>query len=148
MAWPDWEGPSFPTEWDDIPSTILWSLFSSGIYYGFYRWELLRTLGRMPQHAYHNPSKRAIFRQAASRTTYPTFARSVGLMFNLGGLSLALPLVATGAAVGWAATAEHHGAVTPGVASGIGMPMTPDLYSEGTSSNPAGWDLSSWNPFN
>lgn len=38
----------------------------------------------------------------------------------------AVPVVAlsVGAAAGWIATAEHHGAVTPGVASGFGMPIT------------------------
>ncbi len=49
---------------------------------------------------------------------------------------------ATVAAVGWAATGDLHGAVPPG--TGMGMPMTPDLYSQGTSSNPAGWDFGSW----
>ena len=49
---------------------------------------------------------------------------------------------ATASAVAWAATGELHGAVPPG--TGMGMPMTPDLYSGGTSSNPAGWDFSSW----
>ncbi len=55
-----------------------------------------------------------------------------------------LPVLAVAAAIGWAATGEIHGAVTPGVASGIGMPMTPELYSGGTSSNPAGWDFGGW----
>ncbi len=50
--------------------------------------------------------------------------------------------LATAAAVGWAATGDLHGAVPPG--TGMGMPMTPDLYSQGTSSNPAGWDFGSW----
>ncbi len=58
--------------------------------------------------------------------------------------SVILPVVATGAAIGWAATAEHHGAVTPGVASGIGMPMSEELYSGGTAGNPAGWDFGQW----
>lgn len=50
--------------------------------------------------------------------------------------------VATASAVAWAATGDLHGAVPPG--TGMGMPMTPDLYSQGTSSNPAGWDFGSW----
>ena len=54
----------------------------------------------------------------------------------------AVAAVAVGSAVGWAATAEHHGAVAPG--TGMGMPMTSDLYSQGTASNPAGWDFSTW----
>lgn len=59
-----------------------------------------------------------------------------------------IPALATAAAIGWAATGETHGAVTPGVASGIGMPMTPELYS-GTESDPTGYrrslrDLFGW----
>ncbi len=58
--------------------------------------------------------------------------------------SVVLPALAVGSAAGWVATAEHHGAVTPGVASGIGMPMSLELYSGGTADNPAGWDLRQW----
>ncbi len=39
-------------------------------------------------------------------------------------LPVTLPLLATASTAGWIATAEHHGAVTPGVASGFGMPIT------------------------
>jgi hypothetical protein len=53
-------------------------------------------------------------------------------------LPVILPVLATASAAGWIATAEQHGAVTPGVASGFGMPMTPELYSRGTSSDPLG----------
>ncbi len=36
-----------------------------------------------------------------------------------------LPLaISVGAMIGWASTADQHGAVTPGVASGFGMPIT------------------------
>ncbi len=49
---------------------------------------------------------------------------------------------ATVSAVAWAATGDLHGAVPPG--TGMGMPMTPDLYSGGSTSNPAGWDFGVW----
>ena len=64
--------------------------------------------------------------------------RYVAADAGLFSLPVTLPVVATAAALGWAATAEHHGAVTPGVASGFGMPMSPELYSRGTSSDPLG----------
>ncbi len=67
------------------------------------------------------------------------------LRYMKAGQMLTSPVgVASLAATGWVATADQHGAVTPGVASGIGMPMTPDLYSQGTPSNPAGWDIAEW----
>ncbi len=50
--------------------------------------------------------------------------------------------LATAAAVGWAATGDLHGAVPAG--TGMGMPMAPDLYTQGSSGNPAGWDFGSW----
>ncbi len=51
----------------------------------------------------------------------------------------AAPFVAAPAiALTWAATGEEHGAVAPGVASGFGMPMTPEFYS-GTESDPTGY---------
>ncbi len=47
-----------------------------------------------------------------------------------------LPLsIAVAATSGWIASAEHHGAVTPGVASGFGMPMT----NPGAAHSPAPW---------
>lgn len=54
--------------------------------------------------------------------------------------TVAAPLaaLAIGSAGGWIATAEHHGAVVPGVASGFGMPMTPEIY-HGTESDPTGY---------
>ncbi len=68
-------------------------------------------------------------------------------VYKLAGHLAANPLViagtgATAAAVAWAATGDLHGAVPPG--TGMGMPMTPDLYYQGTSSNPAGWDFGAW----
>ncbi len=48
-----------------------------------------------------------------------------------------LPLaIAVGATTGWIATADQHGAVTPGVASGFGMPMRPT--TGGSLDNPLG----------
>lgn len=48
-----------------------------------------------------------------------------------------LPLaIAVGATAGWIATADQHGAVTPGVASGFGMPMGPT--TGGSLDNPLG----------
>ena len=48
------------------------------------------------------------------------------LATDAGLLSLPTLLLAgsVAATAGWIATAEHHGAVTPGVASGFGMPIT------------------------
>ena len=53
-----------------------------------------------------------------------TIGRYVAADAGLFSLPVTLPVLATGAALGWAATAEHHGAVTPGVASGFGMPLS------------------------
>ncbi len=61
--------------------------------------------------------------------------RYVAADAGLFSLPVTLPVLATGAALGWAATAEHHGAVTPGVASGFGMPMT----NPGAAHSPAPW---------
>ena len=83
MAWPDWQGPSLPTEWEDLPATLGWSAVSSGFYYGFYRYELSRTLSRMPAHAFRNPSKAAVLREAARRTAYPTATRGFGLAMRI-----------------------------------------------------------------
>ncbi len=90
-------------------------------------------LGNWAYHAYMHPGKYS--------WTKPADA------FKLVGHLAANPLViattgATAAAVAWAATGDLHGAVPPG--TGMGMPMTPDLYSQGTSNNPAGWDFGSW----
>ncbi len=43
--------------------------------------------------------------------------------------SVTLPLLAVASAGGWIATAEHHGAVTPGVASGFGVPISDQTQS-------------------
>ncbi len=61
--------------------------------------------------------------------------RYVAADAGLFSLPVTLPVFATGAALGWAATAEHHGAVAPGVASGFGMPMT----NPGAAYSPAPW---------
>ncbi len=52
-----------------------------------------------------------------------TVARVVATDAGAFSLPVILPVLATAAAAGWIATAEHHGAVTPGVASGFGMPI-------------------------
>ncbi len=47
-----------------------------------------------------------------------------------------LPLaIAIGSTAGWIATADQHGAVTPGVASGFGMPIT----NPGAAHSPTPW---------
>ncbi len=97
MAYPDWYGPSIPTEWEDLPSTVLWTIATSGMYYGIYRWELLRTLSRMPSHAYVNPSRSALFRQAASRTSYSTVSRGVGFTASRAAAPVADVLFTAGA---------------------------------------------------
>ncbi len=44
-------------------------------------------------------------------------------------LPVTLPVLATAATAGWIATAEQHGAVTPGVASGFGVPISDQTQS-------------------
>ncbi len=53
-----------------------------------------------------------------------TVARVVATDAGYLSLPVTLPVLAMASAAGWIATAEHHGAVTPGVASGFGMPIT------------------------
>ncbi len=67
-----------------------------------------------------------------------TIMRYVAADAGLFSLPTAVLVGSAAATAGWIATAEHHGAVTPGVASGFGMPITPELYSRGTSSDPLG----------
>ncbi len=55
-----------------------------------------------------------------------------------------LPVAATAAAVGWAATGHHHGAVAPGVASGFGMPVTPGIYDLSQPDGGIGSGLRAW----
>ncbi len=45
-------------------------------------------------------------------------------------LPVTLPFsIATGSMLGWASTADQHGAVTPGVASGFGVPISDQTQS-------------------
>ncbi len=146
MPWPDWKGPSIPTDWDDIPSALVWFAGTSAVYYSLYRWELLRTLARMPNHAKTNPSLRALLREAARRTNYLTFSRSVGVVAGFNPAVTAFVTVPFVAAGGYVATHDQHAGAT-GMLVGdmnMGMPVSSELYSRGTSSNPAGWDLRSW----
>ncbi len=53
-----------------------------------------------------------------------TISRVVAYDAGAFSLPVTLPLLAMASTAGWIATAEHHGAVTPGVASGFGMPIT------------------------
>ncbi len=72
-------------------------------------------------------------------------ARVVAADVGAFSLSVTLPVLAMASAAGWIATAEHHGAVTPGVASGFGMPMAPT--TGGSLDNPLGLtseSLSQW----
>ncbi len=72
----------------------------------------------LPAAAYYGVSPMHGFLNSASVLRY--VATDAGAF----SLPVTLPVLATAAAAGWIATAEHHGAVTPGVASGFGMPIT------------------------
>lgn len=110
---PDWQA--------NIRNSMMWG----GMAIGVHGWN-----------AYFHPGK----------YSFRTISDLVKLVGHIGGTSsaavpAALAAVAVGSAVGWAATAEHHGAVPPGI--GMGMPMT-QPPSSATSSNPAGWDIQTW----
>ncbi len=64
--------------------------------------------------------KKHIYQRGAS----PTFTGGLMQSMYANPLAYALPALAVGSTAGWISTAEHHGAVTPGVASGFGMPIT------------------------
>lgn len=153
MPWPDWSGPSIPSEWEDFEisddswlyDTVMTTWALANIYGAMYTLEVYLSISRYAPHhpIWRNPSLKAIWRWAAADTAYPTLSRGIGLLYSTYTPLLA-PTVAVASTAGWIATADEHGAVAPGVASGIGMPMTPELYSRGTSSNPAGWDFGGW----
>ncbi len=58
-----------------------------------------------------------------------TVARVVATDAGAFSLPVTLPVLATASAAGWIATAEHHGAVAPGVASGFGVPISDQTQS-------------------
>ncbi len=58
-----------------------------------------------------------------------TISRYVAADAGLFSLPVTLPVLATASAAGWIATAEHHGAVAPGVASGFGVPISDQTQS-------------------
>ncbi len=143
MPVPEWAGPfGIPENPTEFEQAFWTTLILYGVYTAAYALEVWRTIPRMAQHHYLNPSRNAIIRQAMRQTNFPTFGRGVNLMISAPVVAV---VGATASAVAWASTADRHGAVVPSVDNlGMGMPMTPDLYSQGTSSNPAGWDLGSW----
>lgn len=143
MPVPEWAGPfGIPENPKELQQAFWTTLILYGVYTSLYAIEVWRTIPRMAMHHYANPSCNAIIRQAMRQTSFPTIGRGVNLMISAPTVAV---VGATASAVAWASTAEHHGAAVPSVDNlGIAMPMTPELYSRGTYSNPAGWDIASW----
>ncbi len=83
-------------------------------------------------------SYRAASMKKFSHQLMYNLARSATATASRVPLAVPVAALAVGSAAGWIATADVHGAVAPGVASGIGMPMTPELYSS-TASDPTGY---------
>lgn len=94
-------------------------------------------LNRPPGHMYRSVAMKKL----VSEYFYKLVRRASVLRpspATLGRLGVVAPvaLLAVAATAGWIATADKHGAVTPGVASGIGMPLAPT--TGGSVENPLG----------
>ncbi len=72
-------------------------------------------------HAYRTGAHLSPFKIMTDGLSISRYILQDAGMFSL---PVTLPVLAMASAAGWIATAEHHGAVTPGVASGFGMPIT------------------------
>ncbi len=81
MAWPDWAGPfGVPETREELNKAIFNTILLTAMYTVFYGIAVWHTIPRMARHHYHNPSRNAIIRKAASRTVFPSFGRGIGMM--------------------------------------------------------------------
>ncbi len=149
MAYPDWAGPfGVPTDSEEFLQAAAVSGFLLGMGYGVREASISYVLNRM---AWHRISpilynRKALLALARREMVFPSVSNVSSIFGRMAVASPALlPGVATASALGWAATGDLHGAVPPGTASGIGMPMAPT--TGGSVDEPLGltWgSLSTW----
>ena len=76
MAKPDWAGPfGIPETEQELEKAFWTTLILYGVYTAAYALEVWRTIPRMAQHHYLNPSRNAIVRQAMRQTSFPSLTR-------------------------------------------------------------------------
>ncbi len=131
--WHDfWEHRPFGPDWSlnpisrDWPYHISWHVALAGVLHSWTHYTGMGVSANMAlgELIWGPPHVQMYGKHIYQRGASPTFTTGLVQSIAANPLAYALPVLAVGSAAGWIATAEQHGAVTPGVASGFGMPIT------------------------